>query len=113
MNVRTVESSHGELTIDATGNILARKLDNVDPDGGGHLARILRFDLDEWRTYWGASFPSFFDILDLGYWHADLETGEKRYSRPVENWRKDIASRFSCNVSGLPTRIAGQNQIRR
>ena len=89
--VRTVESSHGTLTIDSRGNVVGRELDNADPDGGGHLAVIIRFDVREWRRYWDTALPGGFDILDLGYWYADPETGKTRYTRAVADWRKSIA----------------------
>ncbi len=89
--VRTVGSSHGELTIDAAGNVVNRDLDNSDSDGGGHLATITRFDLGEWRRHWGCPLPESFDILDLGYWYADPATGMTAYEPPDAQWRADIA----------------------
>ena len=89
--LRTVGSSHGELTIDAAGNVVNRSLDNAGSDGGNHLAAIIRFDLGEWRRHWQKPLPGAFDILDLGYWYADPGTGEAAYEPPDAKWRADIA----------------------
>src|SRR5579862_8959762 len=86
----TVGSSHGELTIDATGSVIDRRLDNNDVDGGGHLARITHFDLSEWRKHWGNPEASHIDILDLGYWYAD-DTDKEAYAPPDAKWRTEIA----------------------
>lgn len=89
--LRTVGSSHGQLTIDAAGNVVNRSLDNTDSDGGTHLAAIIRFDLREWRRHWGSPLPERFDILDLGYWYADPKTGMSAYEPPDAKWRAEIA----------------------
>jgi hypothetical protein len=87
----TVPSSHGELTVDAEGRILGRRLDNADADDGGHLARITRFDVAEWRKHWGNPQVARIDILDLGYWYADPESNETAYAPPDAKWRSEIA----------------------
>ncbi len=87
----TVGSSHGELSLDAEGNVLARRLDNDDSDGGGHLARIVRFDIAEWLAYWEKPEASAIDILDLGYWFTDPKTGKSVYEPPSAKWRLEIA----------------------
>jgi hypothetical protein len=89
--LRTVRSSHGQLRIDPAGNVIYREIDNPEPDCGGHLAAITRFDVGEWRRYWGGPLPAVFDILDLGYWYTKPETGETDYAAPVADWRKNIA----------------------
>jgi hypothetical protein len=90
-SLRTVRSSHGELTMDARGNVTHRRLDNHEPDGGLHLAAIVRFDLGEWLRNWGEPLPSSFDILDLGYWYTDPVKGECAYEPADANWRAEIA----------------------
>jgi len=90
--VRTVASSHGQLTMDANGGVLHRRLDNHDPEGGGHLAAILRFDIGEWLRRWGEPLPMSFDILDLGYWYADPKAGECAYEPADAKWRAEIAA---------------------
>ena len=90
-SLRIVGSSHGELTIDAAGNVVSRNIDNTEPDGGGHLAAIIRFDIGEWRRHWNEPLPAAFDILDLGYWYTQTESGETEYAPPVADWRKNIA----------------------
>jgi len=87
----TVGSSHGELTIDAEGYVIERRLDNEDADGGGHLKSITRFDLPEWRSHWGQPTPATLDILDLGYWYVDSETNETIFLPPDAKWRAEIA----------------------
>ncbi len=87
----TVGSSHGELTIDAEGHVIQRRLDNDDADGGGHLKSITRFDLPEWQRHWGRPTPATFDILDLGYWYVDSETHETIFAPPDAKWRSEIA----------------------
>lgn len=89
--LRTIGSSHGQLTMDAAGNVVNRDLDNADSDGGGHLATITRFDLGEWRRHSGSPLPESLDILDLGYWYAHPETGMPAYEPPDAKWRADIA----------------------
>jgi hypothetical protein len=90
-SLRIVGSSHGELTIDAAGNVVSRNIDNTEPDGGGHLAAIIRFDIGEWRRHWNEPLPAAFDILDLGYWYGDAETGAAAYAPPDAKWREEIA----------------------
>jgi hypothetical protein len=87
----TVGSSHGELTIDTNGKVIRRRLDNEDTDGGGHLARIMRFDLAEWRKHWGNPEASRIDILDLGYWYNGAKTADCTYVPPDSRWRSEIA----------------------
>jgi hypothetical protein len=86
-----IGSSHGELIVDAEGNVIDRHLDNNDPDGGGHLASIIRFDLAEWRGYWDKLDTSDIDILDLGYWYTDTKTGRTAFAPPDAKWRSEIA----------------------
>lgn len=93
-----VRSSHGELTINADGAVIARRLDN--DDDGRHLGRIGRFDLVEWRNHWGESLPSAFDILDLGYRYTDEDDGEA-YAPADAKWRAEIAEAlFGRTVAG-------------
>jgi hypothetical protein len=87
----TVGSSHGELTIDAEGYVIQRRLDNEDADGGKHLESIARFDLSEWRSHWGQPMPAAFDIFDLGYWYTDSATDEAAFAPPDAKWRSEIA----------------------
>jgi hypothetical protein len=86
-----IGSSHGELTIDAEGYVIQRRLDNEDSDGGKHLKSIARFDLAEWRRHWGQPLPATFDILDVGYWYVAPETNESAFEPPDAKWRLEIA----------------------
>jgi len=88
----TISSSHGDLTANAEGIVIARDLDNEDADGGGHLAQITRFDLEEeWRRHWKQPLPADLDILDAAYWYTDPTTGREVYAPPDADWRTDIA----------------------
>lgn len=87
----TVGSSHGELTLDAEGYVTDRRLDNDDSDGGKHLARIVRFDIAEWRKYWGNPETTQIDILDLGYWYTHPKTIKAKHVRPDAKWRREVA----------------------
>jgi hypothetical protein len=87
----TVGSSHGELTIDAGGQVIDHHLDNDDADGGGHLARITRFDIAEWRRHWQNPTVSHIDILDLGYWYTDPQVQEIAFAPPDLKSRSEIA----------------------
>jgi hypothetical protein len=94
-----VTSSHGKLTINADGAVIARRLDN--DDDGRHLGRIVRFDLVEWRSHWDDTLPSAFDILDLGYWYTD-EDDVEAYSQADAKWRAEIAeAMFGRAVAGM------------
>lgn len=97
--LRTVRSSHGVLTIDTAGHVAARELDNDDPDGGGHLATICRFDLGEWQRHWNAPLPASFDILCLGYWYVHPESRKTEYEPPDPGWRKIVADALRENMS--------------
>lgn len=80
---RTVTSSHGELTINDAGFVIACRADNT-PDGQ-HLAAIRNFNLLDWLRYYKTALPSRFDILDLGYWYCAAPG--IRYEQPEEDWR--------------------------
>jgi hypothetical protein len=111
MTEHRVASSHGLLTIDARGYVMSRDIDNDDPDGSGHLARISRFDLAEWRRYWRKGKPGSFDILDLGYWYRDTITQRILFEPPDEKWRNDVAdllrNRASKKESAVTTYEGG------
>jgi hypothetical protein len=86
-----VGSSHGEFTIDIGGYVVERRLDNDDADGGRHLKSITRFDLAEWREYWGDPELDHIDILGLGYWYTNPKTDESAFEPPDAKWRSEIA----------------------
>src|SRR5580700_5432696 len=87
----TIGSSHGELSIEAIGLVTQCRADNDDADGGRHLKPITRFDVEEWRKYWGDPATDRIDILDLGYWYADPEANEVAFAPPDAQWRPEIA----------------------
>jgi len=87
----TIASSHGELTVDAEGFVIERRVDNDEADGGKHLKSITRFDLVEWRKHWGNPETDRIDILDLGYWHTDPKTNTIAFEPPDAKWRSEIA----------------------
>lgn len=101
-NVLTFSGSYGELEVDATTGEVIR----YEPDGDGrwlnrqemaaqHAAGedgyydIVRFDLDEWRTYCAKHHPEHKlegdDILMIGFWSI---TGEK--FEADEDWRAQM-----------------------
>lgn len=86
-----IGSSHGQLTLDAFGYVIERRLDDENAQGSKHLASITRFDLLEWRKHWDNPETSEIDILDLGYWYVDPLTGETAYEPPDVKWRTEIA----------------------
>jgi hypothetical protein len=85
----TVGSSHGELTIDANGNVIRLRVDNPGDKDGKHLTSILAFDLEEWKRFWKKDLPQHFDILGLGYWYSRA-IGAPKFAGPDTAWRKDI-----------------------
>jgi hypothetical protein len=79
-----IVSSHGTLTVDpADGRVLSRDLDD------DLLERVIRFDLEEWKHYWGDPVPDNLDILDIGYW---LDDGT--YEPPEMEWRDWYVAEF-------------------
>jgi hypothetical protein len=87
----TISSTHGKLTVNADGHVIECRAGNEEPDGGGHLKSITRFDLAEWRRHWRKPMPLTLDILDLGYWYTDLDTKHAAFAPPDEKWRSEIA----------------------
>jgi hypothetical protein len=106
-----ISSSHGELTMDALGYVIERRLDNDNADGGGHLACIARFDLAEWRKHWSNPETNQIDILDLGYWHTDPETGEAAYEPPDARWRTEIAEILRQGRVGVTRKEARHEKL--
>jgi hypothetical protein len=96
-----VGSSHGKLTTDADGYVTDRDLDNDEPDGGAHLARIVRIDIVEWRRFWNNPDTRVIDILDLGYWRADPKTHENIYAPPDAEWRAEIAQKLFARIPAV------------
>ena len=94
----TIGSSHGKLTADADGYVIDRNLDNDEPDGGAHLASIVRFDIVEWRRFWNNPDTRVIDILDLGYWHSDPRSHKNAYEPPNSKWRAEIAQQMFGRV---------------
>lgn len=79
-NEKTVNSSHGQLIIDADGTVLVGKTTYHDDE----LRNIVRFDLPEHRKYYASKpEPDSYDILDLGYWMKD-----GTFEPPAFDWRE-------------------------
>jgi hypothetical protein len=82
-----IRSSQGEFVCKADGTI---------PDGENRIyededftIEILKFDLDEWRTFHNdESLPNSIDILDLGYSWRNPHTGEQGFEPPAKDWRE-------------------------
>jgi hypothetical protein len=81
-----VHSSHGDFTINENGEVIDLKLDTDCPDTERHFKSITKFDLNEYKEYYG-QLESEYDILDLGYWHT-------KYEKPDLDWRKRIAKGY-------------------
>ena len=75
-------SSHGELRIDAKGNVLN------DPDElKDWLATIGKVDVEELVLYsqaMGLGGLANGDVMDFGYWDK-----EGKYHKPEESWRRE------------------------
>lgn len=99
----TVFGSNGDIIVNGdTGEVvrldgdwreIAAKTENVD-------MVPVRFDLDEYRLYYGEALPVpvSVDILDLGFWAANGS-----YSPPMMDWRTDPDI---WNVDGIPQTTA-------
>lgn len=94
MSTFEVHGSHGMLVVDAqTGEIVDRAYEPGCPCDDNCYARILLFDVDEWkRTYPGENPAEAgeVDVLDLGFWHNDetVPEGIGKYEPPDQDWRK-------------------------
>ena len=85
MSALVVHSSHGDLRVDpATG--IVTEINAVA--GGDDLSFIWKFDLEEWKSFWGEELPGDIDILDLGYLYR--EGVKEGYEPPEEDWRDVI-----------------------
>lgn len=82
-----VNSSHGQFLIYPDGRVAEWNAYEPDDYDAQSMARIAKFDLDEWKKYWGweGELPKGFDILDLGYWLKD-----EMYEPADDNWREEI-----------------------
>lgn len=87
----TVKSSHGTITITKSGSpFYPAELLEPDSEDGKHLVSVTRFNVDEWKKYWGKmNLDAQLDILDLGYWY--VQDGVEKYEEPNMTWRKDCA----------------------
>lgn len=85
-----VFGGQGTMTVDlSTGEIVEFRNEShrVSEDSYDGI-RISRFDLEEYRAYWGEEGGRFdTDILCIGYWYLD-EQGVERYEPAVEEFRR-------------------------
>lgn len=80
-----VSSSHGQITINYnTGYVIS-----CVGDKKGELKKIVKFDIEEYRKYYGKVHDSY-DILNLGYWN-----NEGVYEDPCQDWRENREERLS------------------
>lgn len=96
-----VRSSHGELLINEHGIVLVMDRYSPNDPESEFIANILRFDLAEWRFYWGklkgvVIEDCDFDILDLGYWSANAD-GTSTYEPPEYSWREQAHIETRCD----------------
>jgi hypothetical protein len=108
----TVGSSHGVLTVDKDGYVTECQTDNNDSDKVGHLKRITRFDLVEWRRFWNNATQTEIDILDLGYWYNDPKTSAGTYVAPDTDWRKEVADILSLRKRADRVRFAAPELLK-
>jgi len=83
----TIYGSHGTLTIDDHGTIIAR---NNDPHSDENYDFIERFDVDEYRKYAGKLEDT--DILLIGYWCHDgaYEPAEEEHRNLIAQGEQSI-----------------------
>jgi hypothetical protein len=85
-----VTSSHGDITaLVDDGTVTGIEINTPGDEDGEALKQIAKFDLGEWRRYYGMEQlepNSSIDILDLGYWLKD-----GAYEPPAEDWRQQFA----------------------
>ena len=78
----------GDWVTDRQGNVQAFTPDysigGKDDAEIAHYESIVKFDLDEYRAYWG-DVPDGIDISDIGYW-----TEDGTYHKADEQYRQDI-----------------------
>jgi hypothetical protein len=103
----SVYSSHGTLHVDNdTGYIT---LDKYTPEAPEGLEHIRRFDLEEFRLFWGytkETTPTSIDILDLGYWH------DEGYEEADMDWRKDFAQAIkNGEIQGVTLSVKASNLL--
>jgi hypothetical protein len=77
----TVTGTHGEVVVDAASGI---PLEFREYEGAYATFGIVRFDLGEYRRFWGTE-PEHLDILDVGWWGAG-----GTYEPPVWEFRKQV-----------------------
>lgn len=80
-NTGSVYSSNGEITIELSTGRVTDMVVYADCE----LPNIIRFDLEEYRRYYGVDNESNIDILDLGYWYR--EGDRVFYEEPLLDWR--------------------------
>lgn len=88
MKTFEVTGSHGTLTVDCqTGRVLDYQHDDDDSE----YSNIERFDLEEWRSYYGKELVSSIDILDLGFWYYPNKLVRwPVYGGPEQDWRNEF-----------------------
>ncbi len=95
MNERIwVFGEHGSMEVDRlTGDVLRFPGDGDsygDELGSYDGVRIIRFDMDEYRRYWGDQDGGVdTDILCIGYWYSDRDGGE-HYEPAVDEFRQQV-----------------------
>jgi hypothetical protein len=98
----TAESSHGTLTFDTNGQVVAyERYDETDPESQ-FLADITRVDVKELAQYLNDDVSAlrgqWFDILDIGYWYP-TDDGEKY--EPATDHRKVSFEEMNPEEAGL------------
>lgn len=100
-----VHSSHGDLELDHDGVVVNfYESEEADHDGVDALSRILQFDLaehqkafpKEWEILSPESWPTDFDILELGYWYSGMDkSSPNKYEPPDYEFRQHLKTQYA------------------
>lgn len=82
-------SSHGEVLVNAEGELLGKLTGYAD---------VTKFDVEEYKKWAQSVYPKEdwskvvqVDILEIGFWWKDTESGEIKYSHPDHVYRQRLA----------------------
>jgi hypothetical protein len=109
-----VHSSHGNIYIDESGAVLRIEhfafeqtpkdlpeaerlamLDDEDRESWESFHEIERFDIEEYKQWWGEDFAESFDIMDLGY-----TVKNNTYVEADSDWRNMSKNEMGTHLRG-------------
>jgi predicted methyltransferase len=91
----TIESSWGVITTDDKGNVIEKDILEQHDDERCYLLDAERFDIEEWDNWYErytekpSPKPSFFDVLELGFWKVD-----GTYNPPSSDFRNELYKNY-------------------